>query len=552
MKSSVDELHRLLSRLGRWMRLRDAALLAQRSLWLAVLAAGLVQIAGRFVPLTRLWLWTWLPLGIWLVMCLLWALIAPASAMRVARRVDYEQALKERLSTALALEASQTGGQTAESEALVQLQHADALIAARRLTPHKAFTLTWQRRPLIAAAVLLASIVLMAFLPNPMDRVVQERAAVQAELEEQSRRIEALAEELQQEDALTPEEREALARQLEELARQLQENPGDREEALADFARLEENLRERVNPELAQQSAALETLAAQLQALAEAQTGEESENSSLEQSLQELAEQLGEMGSAEQQAAAQSLADLAAQAAQAGEHELAQALSALAQAALTGDVQSASQAGQQTAQAMSQAQQSLAAQQALAQALAQLQASRQQVAQAGQGQAVAQNGNNGQSSSQGQSGSQGQNQGQNPGQSGGQGQQPGQAQNPGGGGGTRADTLPPFQGQGQAGSPQGPGQQAAAGQLDDQVYVPFERSGSNGEEVFIPGQDTGQGDSQVREGQDPLPGANTPALVPYQQVFGQYLQAANQIVDSGTIPLALRDYIKAYFTELEP
>jgi hypothetical protein len=35
-------------------------------------------------------------------------------------------------------------------------------------------------------------------------------------------------------------------------------------------------------------------------------------------------------------------------------------------------------------------------------------------------------------------------------------------------------------------------------------------------------------------------------------VYGEYLQAANQIVDSGAIPPALRDYIKSYFTQLEP
>jgi chemotaxis protein histidine kinase CheA len=535
------------------MRLRDAALLAQRSFWLAVLAAGLVQVVGRFTPLANLWLWTWLPFGAWLLLCLGWALFAPASAMRVARQVDGEQALKERLSTALALETSPRYGQTAESEALVQLQQADALAAARELTPHKTFTFHWQRRPLIAAGMLLVAFVLMAFLPNPMDRLVQERAAVQAELQAQSRRIEALAEELQQEETLTPEERAALTRQLEELARQLQENPGDREEALADIARLEAGLRERINPDLDRQAAALESLAAQLQALAQAQTNEQSENSSLDQALQQLAEQLDEMDSAEQQAAAQSLADLAAQAAQAGEPTLAQALSAMAQSALSGDALSASQAAQQAAQAMDQAQQSVSAQEALSQALDQLERSRQQVAQAGQGQQVAQNPSSGQNGSQGQSGSQGQNQGQNPGQSGGQGQQPGsQGQNPGSGGGTRANTLPPFQGQGQAGRPQGPGQQAAAGQLDDQVYVPFERVGPNGDQVFIPGQDTGQGDSQVREGQNPLPGADTPVLVPYQQVYGEYLQAANQIVDSGAIPPALRDYIKSYFTQLEP
>jgi hypothetical protein len=40
--------------------------------------------------------------------------------------------------------------------------------------------------------------------------------------------------------------------------------------------------------------------------------------------------------------------------------------------------------------------------------------------------------------------------------------------------------------------------------------------------------------------------------VPYQQVYSQYLQAANQAVESGYIPPELKDYIKSYFTQLEP
>jgi hypothetical protein len=475
-----------------------------------------------------------------------WGLFAPRSPMQIARRTDLEAGLKERLSTALAFEQNHAGWRTPQGELLIHLQQADALEIAHQVSQRRIFYLTWLRRPLAAAALILIGTITLAVLPNPMSRVIAERAEVKETLAEQSRNVEELAQEIQNEQALSPEDRDKLLRQLAELAQQLRENPGDREQALADFARLEENLRRQVDPNLESRQAALSSLADQLQALAQNDQNSQSKPAELDQALQQLAEQLAEMDPGEQQALAQSLADLAAQAAQAGQPTLAQALSSMAQSALSGDSQSASQAAQAASQALSQASQDMASQQALSQALSQLQASRQAVAQAGQGQQVAQG--NSQSGSQGQNSGQNSGQGQNPGT----GQNPGQGQTVGGGGGTNANTLPPARRQGRAGSPQGPGLPATAGQLDDQVYVPFETAGTNGEQVFIAGQDTGQGDTQVREGQDPLPGTANPALVPYQQVYSQYLQAANQAVESGYIPPELKDYIKSYFTQLEP
>jgi hypothetical protein len=84
------------------------------------------------------------------------------------------------------------------------------------------------------------------------------------------------------------------------------------------------------------------------------------------------------------------------------------------------------------------------------------------------------------------------------------------------------------------------------------VYVPLERLGSGDAPLFIPGQDTGQGETQVREGQNPLPGVTGPVLMPYQDVFGIYQQAAAQALEQGYIPEELREYIRLYFSRLEP
>ncbi len=84
------------------------------------------------------------------------------------------------------------------------------------------------------------------------------------------------------------------------------------------------------------------------------------------------------------------------------------------------------------------------------------------------------------------------------------------------------------------------------------MFVPWERRQGQGEELNIPGQDTGQGETQVREGQNPLPGAAGPARVPYQEVFYDYLDTASQAIESSYIPSGLKDYVREYFSQLEP
>jgi hypothetical protein len=70
--------------------------------------------------------------------------------------------------------------------------------------------------------------------------------------------------------------------------------------------------------------------------------------------------------------------------------------------------------------------------------------------------------------------------------------------------------------------------------------------------VTLPGQDTGQGETEVRERTDPLPGSARQALVPYQEVYRSYVDAANQAIEQSYIPPALKEYVRAYFSELEP
>jgi hypothetical protein len=49
-----------------------------------------------------------------------------------------------------------------------------------------------------------------------------------------------------------------------------------------------------------------------------------------------------------------------------------------------------------------------------------------------------------------------------------------------------------------------------------------------------------------------MPGANNPSLVPYEQVFPSYADAASEALDRGYIPPHLKDFVRRYFSELEP
>ena len=531
------ELAPLLERLGRRLRLRDGWLVAQRTLWMACAAALVIQVAGRLWPIADLWRWTLVPPALWLPIVVGLVLLRPASLARVARRCDLELGLKERLSTAVALNVS---APSAFQPDLVAKQRGDALAVAQSIEPRRAFPLRWKGRLLALAGALIAAVLLLAFLPNPMEAVVAERAEVARAAQEQAERIEALRDEIAAAE-MDEGAREELLRQLTELAERLRENPGDRESALADLSRLEETLQRQVDPQADARQAALDAMAEQIEALA----GQESEGAAdpaeMSEALQSLAEQVAQASQAEREALAQALGQMAARAAQGGDQALAEALSAMAQAALAGDVEAASEAADAAAEAMRQAQGELDAQSALRRSLSQVGQSQQAIAQAGQGQG--QQGGDAQTPGSGQGGQ---------GQQGQQGQGQGQGQQGQGGQGSQADQLPPATGQGSAQRPQGQARPGGEGALDQHVYVPWERRADGGDEVTLPGQDTGQGESEVREREDPLPGTPEEALVPYYEVYYEYLDAANQAMERTYVPPGLQEYVRAYFSQLEP
>ena len=103
---TTSELSPYLKRFRLRLRLRDTWQLAQRSLWLACLISILILLIGRIWPLTNLRAWAAAPFGVWAVALLGFAIFQRLPALRVARRVDSELHLKERLSTSLLIDGA--------------------------------------------------------------------------------------------------------------------------------------------------------------------------------------------------------------------------------------------------------------------------------------------------------------------------------------------------------------------------------------------------------------------------------------------------------------
>jgi len=214
----IDILTEKLFEFGRWLRLRDGWILAQRTLWIAFLIALLIQLVGRFWPVPFLWWWTALPFGIWLILLLGWALLHRQSPIAIAHRLDDELALKERLATAYSL-----SGQP-ESSPLVAYQRQDALETIQELEPRRVLPFIWLRRPLWAAGLLCLFLVGARFVPNPMEELLRQRAIVEEAAEAQAEEIERLQESVEESDTLSPEQQDELLRRLEEVAQALREN----------------------------------------------------------------------------------------------------------------------------------------------------------------------------------------------------------------------------------------------------------------------------------------------------------------------------------------
>lgn len=529
----------------RRLRLQASLRLLPQMLSLGLFFSLLLILLGRLYPLTwPIWL---LALGLGLTAALvsitqLYTWLRPHSPLVTARWLDRRLPLDERLATAL--ELARQPGQTPPH--LIQAQLADTAARLKDFDAARVLPLPWSWRWLGLVSLLTAALALNLLMPNPQLDLLAQQAKTEAAIAEQKTKFEEVRAKLLADEALleTPQGQE-LVQTLDELIESLEKNNLNLEESMAAVSAAEQKLAQLKSGET-KQEAALNDLA---------QTFSQFESTSaLGEALaqRQMAAASAALASAGNQAwsnpeSAQNLADALRQAAQtaqaAGNSELAetlnQAAEAVAQAAnqggQNGTAAAAQAALQQAAGALAEAGQQQAGQDAVEQALANIQEARAQLAQAGN-----------------QAGA-------GPGQQPGQGQGAGAQAKPGqgtGGGSGREDPGPGAEGltaeQGtsnQMSTANGPNQ----GQTREyeSLYAPLHLGGEGGPIVKPEEQGaTGGlpiGDAPVDPNQDP-----GQALVPYDQVYGQYADAASQALDESYIPLGMKGYIRQYFGALEP
>jgi hypothetical protein len=84
----------------------------------------------------------------------------------------------------------------------------------------------------------------------------------------------------------------------------------------------------------------------------------------------------------------------------------------------------------------------------------------------------------------------------------------------------------------------------------DGVFTDFDRIGQPGDPDFIAGQGGNGGNEQTGSGSGA--GFDNDSVVPYSSVFGLFRDFANNRLDSTDVPVTLKDFVRDYFSRLEP
>lgn len=561
-----------------------------------IIFASLLMLSGIVVLVMRIWLW-------------------PRSTLNAARQFDITFGLQERVSTALEIIDGRIHANDEFAQLQIDDAWNTAhKIKAADFLPLHFKRREWLILLFLTSFVILLAVLpnpqAEAIGNNSAEQVAIEQAREELQQitqdvasdpslspEEREALLEALQASLDtlKEPNLTPEEAFA---------------------TLSDAQTTLESQSEQINREQAAMNAAMNAAMEPLQNLqSEIEPGESGQPESTQQLLSQIQESLSGFTPAQMQALSNALQQ-AAQQLQFTNPELAQALQQAAEQLQQGNTAGAQQALQQAANAAQQAEQNQIGQQDTAEQLNQsaenLQDAANQISQASvpsnqgqqqnqQGQqngqqsfpnsqASQQNGNQQQANSQqgqssqnsqqsgaqqGQTQQSGAQQGQQSNQSGqeggSEGNQPGTTNEVGSGGqsGQNGDTpSESSQGGASSGAGDSPGGQGSNGGQNQQAGTPGQNNNPDGqgegqfESIYAPQRIGGEGneniqleanssDQPIQEGNfSNNPAGNT--SVPYNQVFSDYSNAANQALQSDYIPLGLRDVVHDYFSSLEP
>lgn len=477
--------------------------------------------------------------GAGLVATLIWPWIHARRQTHVAwaRRFDAQFQLDERLSTAFEL---QQGVIETRDERLRQLQQTDALNAAYGVNIDTALPWRLPWRQALTALLALAVFLLAIILPNPQEQVLVAREEARQTLAEQSQSLEAAKQAIRESNLSEEQKRQALLA-LDDAQARLNDPNTTPEEALAALNDAQARLEALRDEAWQQQREDLRRAGQAMQpdeltnALADAlsrgdvaQAAEELSNLTETPNGQPLDE-------AQQQQLANQL-DQMAREIQNSDPASAQRLREAAQQLRERNTDAARQRLEQVAQSLNEATQAAEASRSLDQSQAQVDAARQAIAQASrQEQQQAQGDQPGSQATPSQAGP------SNQAGSSEQGNPPAQSQQAGQAGKVESSQPMPQQ-------QTSPGHREDTG-TDNSVWAPGPRLSNEGAQVQLPESD---GDSAPNPSGRPNPGVGGSATVPYQQVYREYAQAADEAIQRGAVPPALRDYVRDYFSSLNP
>jgi len=473
------------------------------------------------------------------VVVTLLVLISSRTLAEQARFADRRFALRERATAAVEIRA----GQHDVPPELAARQLGDAVSAAAAVDATRQMPLTTRLADWLPALLALAALLLALWLPNPQELLLLQQRALAAAMDEQAAALANLSEQIGNDASLSPSQQAALQRPLEEALATLNEPGVSQAEAMAALSEAEAELRG-LTQEF-DEAAARASVAAAADALSrsEATTGfaealAAGDANAAADAVAGLADRLPQMDAAARAELAQSMA-AAADAVRQVSPGAAAELDRVADALAAGDIAAAQAALDDMAASIEEsgtAAQAAARAEQAAEAIGQ---SRQSVAAggaadaAGHTQAAAGEAGAGEPAGSG-------------GQTGGEGQSGGSGQ----------------QGDGQGGQGQGQGQGTSTGGPSE--------GGGHVENVFVPAPVdlSGQGENVELEVQclsdpaacgpqgEPLP--NSPDLptggsfVPFDQVFGDYRDAAIEALPGSGVPPALQGLVRDYFSALEP
>lgn len=545
--TTADPFVILVDRLRGWdrrRRWRDALLWLPRSLLAGLLVAAVIATAARFRPLL-----TNLEVGYIAVALGVAGAVGGVALAVVGRRTLLEQArfadrqfrLQERASTAVEIRQ----GALAAPATLIWQQLADTTAAAADVDAAAALPFVIPLKEIALTAVAALLLALAVYLPNPAAEQLAEERAVAEAITEQVTALEEILAEIDANPALDPATRDALTAPLDSALEAL-EGDLSRAEAVAVLSEAEADLR-RLSGEY-DTTALRQTLSAAGQSLAQSDSAadfgaalEAGDLAAAGAAAADLADRLPQLSAAERADLAARLGDAANDLAQI-DPELASQLAEAARAAAAGDIARAQQALRDASGAFAdRAQQSAAAAQAGG-AADQVSSGRQDVAAAGDTPGTETAGGTQAGAGDGTGAAEG-----------GSGATPldGSTGQAGTGQGTAGDGTAAGDGIG----PSTGSDAAENGGTGATIFLPdfVDLSGETGTNVELPAECLANpADCGLLLDENATPFRDEQALVPYETVFGDYRDAAYQALDDDYVPLNFKEFVRDYFSSLEP